>query len=297
MDNGQVIHLVSTVLKKATIYLEESGIDSPQLDSRLLLAHVLDVLPQRLSLHQEIIVREEQRISFSTLIGRRVMREPVSRILSRRGFWTMELRLNADTFDPRPESETLVESVLEQVENKELPYKILDLGTGSGCLLLALLMELPYASGIGVDITENVLTIARENAAAMGLSKRTIFQLGDWGKGLADKFDIIVANPPYIAESDLTFLEPEVRFDPDSTILGGQDGLAAYRVLVPCLPRLLQRTGLAALEIGHNQLLPVKSIAEAVRLELVKVAQDFSGKARCLILQGRRQTECWGGVL
>lgn len=284
--DGNAAVSVSSLLAEATARLATAGVESPRLDARLLLAHALRIAPQSLVLEGQKIPRVEQQEVFAALVARRAQREPVSRIVGQRGFWTLNLCLNAKTFDPRPDTETVVETVLAWVTNHQLPCRFLDLGTGSGGLLLALLSELPNATGVGIDILPDAIAAARANARAAGLAARARFQVGDWGVGLKERFDVIVANPPYVAESDFDALAPEVaRFDPHCTMAGGSDGLAAYRALALYLPRLLLLEGLAALEIGQGQALAVKEIMKEVGLIFLECRTDLAGVVRCVLFQ------------
>ena len=279
--------LISTFFTEAIISLTIAGVENPQVDARRLLAHVLQVTPQSLAIGNigsGFLFCTEQQAAFTDLVVRRVRREPVSRILGWRGFWTLELRLNTETFDPRPETETVVETLLEHVVKRQAPYSLLDLGSGSGNLLLALLSELQNATGVGVDIAAGAVSIARINAAAAGLATRARFQVGNWGKGLSGVFDVIMANPPYIAESDMCSLSPEVvHFDPPRALVGGSDGLAAYRAIAPSLTRLLSSQGVVALEIGQGQASAVKEMMKGNGLAFLDSRSDLSGITRCLL--------------
>ncbi|VBB68962.1 Protein-N(5)-glutamine methyltransferase PrmC, methylates polypeptide chain release factors RF1 and RF2 [invertebrate metagenome] len=278
---------VSTLLAEATVCLTIAGVENPRLDARRLLAHVLEVAPQSLATGRGLFLScVEKQTTFTALVTRRAQREPVSRILGWRGFWTLDCRINAETFDPRPETETVVETILNYVVNRQTPYSLLDLGSGSGSLLLALLSELPNATGIGVDIAAGAVEVARVNAALAGLATRARFQVGDWGEGLEEVFDVIMANPPYIAESDISSLSPEVvQFDPRCALVGGRDGLAAYRAMAPSLIRLLSPRGLVALEIGKGQASAVKEIMTGSGLAFLDCRPDLSGVTRCVLFQ------------
>ncbi len=283
---------VAEALAEMIAHLVVAGVENPRPDARLLLAHVLGVAPQSLVLGEKRLLRPEQQATCAALVARRVRHEPVSRILGRRGFWTLDLYLNAETFDPRPDTETVIEAVLEQMENRQSPCTLLDLGTGSGCLLLALLTELPNATGLGVDIAAGAVAAAHANACAAGLATRARFRTGDWGRGLDDAFDVIVANPPYIVDSAIDTLAPEVaRFDPRCALRGGSDGLAAYRALAPDLVRLLQPEGLVALEIGQGQAPAVEGIMAGVGLSLRACRSDLSAVVRCMLFHRAKMAE------
>ena len=192
--------------------------------------------------------------SFERMIARRAAREPVSRIVGRRGFWTLDLLVTPDVLDPRPETETLVETALDIARRIGRPgLRLLDVGTGSGAVLLALLSELPSATGLGSDISQAALEVARANASRLGLSGRADFQLADGLAGIEGPFDLLISNPPYIESDAIAGLDPEVaRFDPLIALDGGPDGLAAYRAIAARLKPVIP-DGWAAFEVGRGQ--------------------------------------------
>jgi release factor glutamine methyltransferase len=224
---------------------------------------------------------QEQRLA--ALAARRLAREPMAYILGEREFWSLPLQVGPAVLVPRPESETVVEAALAAVADRTASLRILDLGTGSGCLLLALLSELPRATGLGVDRSPAALAVARSNAKALGLADRATFREGDWGGGIASRFEIIVSNPPYVAEADANSLAPEVRaFEPAEALLAGPDGLAAYRTLAPDCARLLAAGGVVCLEIGQGQGAAVAAILRRHGLRLAGSRPDLAGIERCL---------------
>ncbi len=268
----------------AATLLGAAGVEVPRRDARLLLAEALGGRPDLVTGYPERLLEPGQASRFQALVGRRVAREPVSRILGRREFWSLDLRLSPDVLDPRPESETLVEAVLGRIDDRKAPLRILDLGTGSGCLLLALLSELPKARGLGVDISSAALAVARENAGHLGLASRAVFQKGDWAQGLAGSWQAIVSNPPYIIEAEIADLAPEVaRYDPKLALAGGPDGLAAYRRLAPQVARLVAPDGVVALEVGAGQAGEVGRLLEAASLAGVDCLRDLAGQERCVL--------------
>jgi release factor glutamine methyltransferase len=227
---------------------------------------------------------EEERLA--ALAARRLEREPMAYILGSREFWSLPFHVSPAVLVPRPESETVVEAALESIGDRAAPLRILDLGTGSGCLLLALLSELPRASGLGIDCSAAALAIAASNAERLNLAGRAAFRAGDWGRGLAGPFDLIVGNPPYVARVDAKSLAPEVRaFEPEEALFAGPDGLLAYHALAPDCARLLAEDGVACLEIGEGQGAAVTEIASRHGLRLVGSRADLAGIERCLILQ------------
>jgi release factor glutamine methyltransferase len=227
---------------------------------------------------------EEQRLE--ALAARRLRREPMAYVLGEREFWSLPLHVGPAVLVPRPESETVVEAALEQIRDRAAPLRILDLGTGSGCLLLALLSELPQASGLGIDRSAAALAIASGNAERLGLADRAAFREGDWGRDLAGPFDVVVSNPPYVARADAAGLTPEVlAFEPEDALFAGPDGLCAYRALAPNCARLLAEDGFACLEIGQGQGAAVAQILGSHGLRLVASRPDLAGIERCLVLR------------
>lgn len=272
-------------LRKAAGVLSGSGVDQPKLDARLLLAEVMGWPSQALEARPELALNDDQAIRFEQLIRRRAAREPVCQILEQRGFWTLDLRVTGDTLAPRPDTETLVDAVLEGVRERSFPLRILDLGTGSGCLLLALLSEFPNARGIGVDISEKALAVARHNARTTHLDDRAEFIKSDWGRALGDGlFDIVVSNPPYIVEAEIATLEPEVaQWEPHLALSGGEDGFDCYRAIIPDLPRLMSDDGFVFLEVGQGQSPKVVAMADEAGLLVRGVRRDLGGIERCVI--------------
>lgn len=263
--------------------LRSAGIEDARRDARLLLAAALDSEaddPPASSRH--LGPAEAER--FRQLIAGRVAHRPVSRLLGWRGFWDIELVVDDAVLDPRPESETLVEAVLDRLPDRAAPWRLLDLGTGSGCLLLALLASLPAARGVAVDKSLAALACARVNAGRLRLAARTDFIVGDWGRALVGQFDVIVANPPYVATAEIDALAPEVRcFEPRAALDGGIDGLAGYRALLPDLGRLLRPGGIGAVECGIGQAAAVAVLLDQAGLDGVMALNDLGGVPRCLV--------------
>jgi release factor glutamine methyltransferase len=225
---------------------------------------------------------EEARLD--ALVRRRLAREPVAYLLGEKEFWSLRFEVGPAVLIPRPDTETVVEAVLAQLADRNRPLRVLDVGVGSGCLLLALLSELPRATGLGIDNSCAALAIARRNAERLGLAARTDFRHGIWGEGLAGPFDVIVSNPPYVAEGDWDGLQPEIRdFEPKAALVAGPDGLAAYRALAPDCARLLAPGGLCALEIGSGQGDAVAALLAAHGLTVVERRRDLAGIERCLV--------------
>jgi release factor glutamine methyltransferase len=265
--------------------LAAAGVTSAQLDARLLLGRVLGVGPVEIVAEPERPVDPAAGRALAGLVARRAAREPMSHILGVREFWGLEFTVTRDTLDPRPDSETVVEEALAGIGGRGRPLRVLDFGTGTGCLLLALLAELPAARGIGVDRSVAALAVARANAVRLGLGDRAAFVAGSWGDSLAGRFDLIVANPPYVRSAAITALAPEVaRFEPRLALDGGADGLRCYRDLAPAIARLLEPNGVAALEVGDDQADDVVGIMAGAGLGEAAIERDLAHRPRCVVL-------------
>jgi release factor glutamine methyltransferase len=267
-----------------TARLHGAGIDSARLDARLLVAEVLGIAPDRVALAPDTPVTAEQAAAIEALAARRLAREPMSHILGRRGFWTLTLKVTADTLDPRGDTETLVEAILARLPDRAAPLRVADFGTGTGAIVLALLSELPNATGVGVDKSPAALEVARENATTHGLASRTRFVLSDWGRALDERFDVIVSNPPYIPDQDIDGLEPEVAgFEPRLALAGGPDGLDCYRLLVPQMAALAAPGAVLGVEVGQGQAPDVAELFRAAGLHGITFERDLAGIDRCVI--------------
>ena len=247
--------------------LREAGIESPVVDARLLVCHALGI--DRLNfLRDPHCLIGDSNLALEAAVSRRLAREPVSRIVGERAFFGRIFRVSPATLDPRPDSETLVVAALELAERGNAVRKgqalhMLDLGTGTGCILLTLLAELPAATGVGVDISPEALVVAQENAARLGVADRAKFVVGNWGTELTGPFDLIVSNPPYIRHGDLTGLAPEViAYDPVLALDGGPEGLDAYGDILTSLPPLAA-DGAVLFEVGSGQADAVSALLAA----------------------------------
>lgn len=260
---------------------------SASLDARLLLAHALAIDPGEIAIRDELPMADDLIATANEMAERRLRGEPVARIIGEKEFWSLPFRLSPATMVPRPDTETLVESVLDRLGRegrRNDPLTLIDLGTGSGCILLALLSELPNANGIGVDLAKEAVITARNNAVRLGLGGRARFVAGNWTRAIAGRFDVIVANPPYVDREALPALPREViGFDPRMALDGGSEGLAPYRLIIPDLPRLLAPHGIAALEFGPRQGGAIAELAAAVDLS-TEIRLDLAGRERCVLL-------------
>jgi release factor glutamine methyltransferase len=277
---------VGEAVASAAAALASAGISEPHREARLIVALALEVEPAVVLGYPERALDRGAASRLERLLARRCEREPYSRLCGRRPFWTLDLALTPETLDPRPDSETLVEAVLATLPEQARPFRLVDLGTGSGCLLLALLSELPCALGVGVDLLPGVAAAARRNAAAHGLAGRALFLAGDWGAAIANgTADVVVANPPYICSDEIDGLAPEVaRHEPRLALDGGPDGLRAYRVLAREMPRLLRPGGLAAVELGAGQAGEIARLMHAGGLAIQAMRCDLSGIQRVLLM-------------
>ncbi len=264
--------------------LAAAGIEQSGREARLLLGQALGLDRAALLTGQDRELTRDEESRLAALVARRVRREPLSRIVGHREFWSLEFALGPGTLDPRPDSETLVQGVLDTLPDRRAAFRVLDLGTGSGCLLLALLSELPAAWGVGVDISPEALHTARANARALGMADRAGFVAGDWGQALTGHFDAILINPPYIPGGEIGSLAPEVAlFDPRMALDGGPDGLGSLRRLAPDLARLLASGGVAAVEIGAGQAQPAGVILAGSGMAVAPAIRDLAGVGRCLL--------------
>jgi release factor glutamine methyltransferase len=275
---------IGSALARAAAALAAAGFDEPRRRARLLLAAALGRSAAEMFADPECPLAAVEEARAAAMLGRMIAHEPLSRIIGKREFWGLEFVLSGDTLDPRPDSETLVESVLARLPDCTRAYRFLDLGTGTGCLLLALLSEFPQATGVGVDVAPGAARTARRNARLLGLGGRAHFVVGDWARAVAGGFDAVVANPPYIATPAIAGLPREVRdYDPRRALDGGADGLLAYRAIAVDLLRLVLPGGLFATEIGMGQAEAVGAILVQNGLAIDGFAPDLAGITRCVV--------------
>lgn len=280
---------IADALDQASDRLRQAGIDRARAEARLLLGAVLGIGRDALFGHPERPLARSELARVDNALRRRAAREPVAHILGTREFWSLDFAVTADTLVPRPESETLVEAALEALTDRDGAYRILDLGTGGGCLLLALLHERPDATGLGIDKSAKALAVAKQNADAQGLAGRAAFRLGDWARGLDGAFDMIISNPPYIPEDAIHALAPEVaKYEPHLALSGGTDGLRCYREMAPDLMRLLVPGGAIVLEVGDGQADAVAAILARHGLAERALRKDLAGRTRCILAKTKK---------
>lgn len=267
---------------KISAKLGAVGIENALLDARWLIGHALGLARADWLTQAGRTLTEAETQAIDRLVARRAAHEPVGRILGEREFWSLPFGLNEATLEPRPDSETLVEVTLKFLRDRITP-RILDLGTGSGCLLLSLLHELLTATGVGIDVTPRAVEQAQKNAERLGLASRAVFRTGNWLEGVTEKFDAILSNPPYIPAADIEGLMPEVRnHDPLLALDGGYDGLDVYRLLAPQIQQFLKPDGLVVFELGMGQADAVADLCRKAGLQHATKHRDLSGVERCV---------------
>jgi release factor glutamine methyltransferase len=261
--------------------LTAAGIAGPVIDARLLVEAAADATRADIVTDPHRALTPDQEARLDDYVRRRERREPVSHILGRKGFWKIMLQVNPNVLTPRPDTESLLDVVLPAFP-EHAAFSVLDLGVGSGAILLAILAERPGAKGLGVDVSEEALAVARDNAAHLGLASRAALLRGDWTQGLAEaSFDLVVSNPPYIATSVIETLDPEVRdHEPRIALDGGPDGLAHYRVLAPEILRVLKPGGRFAVEIGYDQKTAVEALFRQAGAAEVRTTRDLGDRDR-----------------
>ncbi|MCJ8144934.1 peptide chain release factor N(5)-glutamine methyltransferase [Ancylobacter sp. A5.8] len=280
----------AALLAAVTRNFERSGLDEPAREARLLLKAALGLTDLDLIARADHPVAPEDASRLTGLAARRASGEPLARLTGRREFWSLDFALSPDTLVPRPDTETMVEAALKAFPHADAPLRVLDLGTGSGAILAAILSERPNAFGLGIDLAEGAARQARDNLARFGLTSRACVMVGEWSQALdfpspTRRFDLVVSNPPYIARSDIAGLDVEVRaHDPMLALDGGEDGLDAYRAIALALPDLLAPGGVAVLELGIGQEADVARLLAAQGLPVDGPARrDLAGVARAIV--------------
>jgi release factor glutamine methyltransferase len=273
--------LVREALNRGASCLEAAGIESARREARLLLAAAAGLSP-------EALLRDPDRCidgaRYQALLDRRASREPLALILGWQEFWSLRFRVSPATLIPRADSETLIEAAV--ASRPAGVRSVLDLGTGTGCLLLAALTEFPGAFGIGTDRSPAAAALAAENAVMLGLRDRAGLVCADWAAPIEARFDLVLSNPPYIARAEIAGLMPEVaKYEPASALDGGADGLDAYRAIIGSLPRLLAPAGLGILELGAGQATAVTALARAAGFAQIATRRDLAGIERALLVE------------
>lgn len=281
---------INSALSDASAKIATAEIENPRMEARMLMGFAIDGGPEKVLAERDRVMSEAEVDKFTQGLNRRCLHEPMAYITGTREFYSLPFIVSAATLIPRPDSETVIDAVIEHMGGKKSKQiKILDMGTGSGCLLLALLSEIETSCGTGIDISNDALEIASQNAVALGLSERANFlnvnwQETGWIKKLDDKFDLIISNPPYITDEELKNLDITVRdFEPLAALGGGKDGLGSYRILIGALDKLLNDGGTVAFEVGHKQAKDVANMLSQESLELIEIREDLSGIERAVL--------------
>jgi release factor glutamine methyltransferase len=282
----------AAALRAAVPRLTAAGIDGAPRDARLLLAFAMGIAADRLTLHLPDALTDQAALAFESAISARITRQPVAQIIGARQFWGRSFKVTQDTLDPRPETEILVAEALTR------PFlKLLDLGTGTGCILLSLLADMPMASGLGTDLSEKALTVAKENADRLGLTTRAKFTQSDWLKSVPGRFDLITSNPPYIAASEMPGLSPDVlQWEPHGALTPGGDGLDAYHAIAMQAPARLMAGGRILLEIGPTQAAAVSDMLARQGLQNIRVLQDLDQRDRVVAAEKPHDPDSCGTV-
>jgi release factor glutamine methyltransferase len=266
-----------------TAQFTKAGLDTPRLDARILVGHATNHQPSLLFARSDQALSAAEVTAIRMLGARRLAREPVSRILGCREFWGLDFELNEATLDPRPDTESVVTAALALKDKLPADPFVLDLGTGTGCILIAILSEWGTARGMGIDRESRAVQAAQANAARLGVAPRAQFREGNWCEGLVDNFDLIVSNPPYIGEDEASSLAPEIAFDPGAALFAGADGLGAYKALIPGAKARLSSAGRLILEIGVTQENAVEALLNKAGMTVEVRVPDLSGRVRALV--------------
>lgn len=269
---------VSAQLASARQSLAAVAGDNAALEARVLAAHAWGVTP-------EVLVREAHTAcdagKLEVLVQRRMAHEPIAQIVGSKHFWKDAFAVSRHVLTPRADSETMIEALLRLRTNKDAPLRVLDLGTGSGCLLLSTLREYPAATGVGVDQSVEALSVAKQNAESLGLMARAMFAQGSWCSAVEGSFDVVLSNPPYIPTADIAGLDADVRLhEPHAALDGGVDGLDCYRDIIQQVMPHLNANALVLFEVGQGQDADVAAIGQAQGLTLVSITRDLAGIAR-----------------
>jgi len=274
---------VGEIVPALTARLSAAGCAEARLDARLLVAGALDIPPMTVFSRPERELTPEEEARLDVMASQREARQPMAQILGRRDFWTMTFAVSPATLDPRPDSETLIEAAMELFPDRSAPLRVLDLGTGTGCLLLSVLSEYPQATGLGIDLSPEALAVANRNLQTLGFAGRAQMRPGNWYDGITDRFDLVLSNPPYIPAGDIAGLEPEVRqWEPLSALVGGEDGLDCYRLLAAGVGGVLKPGGVVLWEVGAGQAASAGALLAKAGLTVLEPRRDLGGIDRCV---------------
>jgi len=282
------LRTIEAMIGDASERLREAGIEDPRHEARVLLAHVLGRDRSWLHAYADTVVEAGTAGRFETLLAQRCARKPMAQVLGEREFWSLSFEVSEATLTPRPETESLIEAALDIGARRTSPNRILDLGTGSGCLLVTLLTLWPAATGLGIDRSSGALDVARRNARRHGVADRASFAEGDWLEGLVGPFDLVVSNPPYVFSDDMAGLDPEVvAHEPREALDGGSDGLDEFRIIFSGIMGVLAPGGRLVVEHGEGQGDAIGELAGLAGLVVERRLHDLAGRDRCLVLRAR----------
>lgn len=274
------------LLTQAKAKLKAANIDSAEIDARLLLQYSINFSHEKLFLYPDYYLLDGDIDQYMQLIERRINREPVAKIIGSKSFWKSDFIVNKHTLDPRPDSEVIINAALDMFYNKDMDYRFLDLGCGTGCLLFSLLQEYSQATGVATDISSEALKVAKINMELLGLENRAELLEQNWADSLTEKFDLIISNPPYIPRNDINNLQPEVKnYDPMLALDGGIDGLDPYRYLAKQIILLLKPKAYAILEFGIGQSESIKDIFVKHGYIIENILLDLAGLERAIIVK------------
>jgi release factor glutamine methyltransferase len=274
---------IDALVRESAQTLAAAGIENPRLEARVIVGSASGASMETMVAHPERLVDETSVAFVHALVERRVAGAPMAYLIGSKEFWSLDFTVTAATLVPRPDSETLVAAALDFAADRAHPWRALDLGTGTGCLLLSFLSERPHAFGVAVDRSEEALAVAAANADSLGLAPRTGLVCADWAGPLGGSFDVVLANPPYIPRDEIPGLAIEVRdFEPESALDGGPDGLDSYRRILVDLPGLLAPGGMAFFEVGIGQAGDVEALIRAAGLVPAGIQRDLAGVERCV---------------
>jgi len=274
---------IDLLVRESAQALLAAGIENPRLEARVIVGSASGATLEALVAHPEHEIDEMTVAFVQALVERRVAGAPMAYLIGSKEFWSLDFTVTSATLVPRPDSETLVASALAFAADRSRPWRVLDLGTGTGCLLLSFLSERPNAFGVALDRSEEALSVAASNADSLGLARRTALVCGDWAASVGGPFDVVLANPPYIPRDEIPGLAIEVRdFEPESALDGGPDGLDCYRQILSDLPRILAPGGSAFFEVGYGQAADVEALVHAAGLAAPGTVRDLAGVERCV---------------
>ena len=280
--------LLSELQKKITKILAEGGIETNSLDARIILKEIFNFDEKELILNSDLILSESKISKVQKIITRRLNFEPVSKIFGKRDFYNSTFSISDDVLDPRPETENIVEIANNFILEKGYE-SFIDLGTGSGCIILSILKENKNLTAIGVDISIDAINIAKKNSKDMKLEKRSSFLVSNWLSSIYSSYDLIISNPPYIPSDEIITLSKTVKnFDPLISLDGGQDGLKCYKEIAQDINRVINKNGRVILEIGYNQAHDVIKIFESKEFKLLKIYNDINGLNRILTFESKK---------